>query len=208
MKRYTTTSPLSSEEIRQIFELPMDRNSTMMKLHILTGLRANELLKLRFSDFYEKVQGQFVMKSRIKVFASKQRKFRIIPVSKRMGELIERYRKFERVKLSSNRILFLTKSGQPFNTTMYRDNVVKKMFADLGMAAQGTHTLRKSFGQTFYHANGETMEALLQLKEIFGHSSIEITKRYVGITSEVSDKMLDVMDGYLPDMNTLTNNVD
>ncbi len=48
-----------------------------------------------------------------------------------------------------------------------------------------THTLRKTFGRKVFESAGEQAEmALVRLMELFNHSSVSITKRYLGIRQE------------------------
>lgn len=47
-----------------------------------------------------------------------------------------------------------------------------------------THTFRKTFGRWVYDNAENKSEALVMLNIIFKHSSIEITKRYIGITQD------------------------
>lgn len=51
-------------------------------------------------------------------------------------------------------------------------------------ANASTHTLRKTFGRRVWENDGSTEAALFKLQEVFGHSSIQITKRYLGITQD------------------------
>ena len=47
------------------------------------------------------------------------------------------------------------------------------------------HSLRKTFGRQVYNMNSENSElALVKLMELFNHSSIAITKRYLGLRQE------------------------
>lgn len=48
-----------------------------------------------------------------------------------------------------------------------------------------THSLRKCFGRGVYNQNSDNAEmALVKLMELFNHSSIAITKRYLGLRQE------------------------
>ena len=48
-----------------------------------------------------------------------------------------------------------------------------------------THSFRKTFGRQVYNQNSENAElALVKLMELFNHSSIGITKRYLGLRQE------------------------
>ena len=47
------------------------------------------------------------------------------------------------------------------------------------------HSLRKTFGRQVYNMNSENSElALVKLMELFNHSSVSITKRYLGLRQE------------------------
>ena len=47
------------------------------------------------------------------------------------------------------------------------------------------HSLRKTFGRQVYNMNDNNSElALVKLMELFNHSSVAITKRYLGLRQE------------------------
>ena len=47
------------------------------------------------------------------------------------------------------------------------------------------HSLRKTFGRQDYNMNSDNSElALVKLMELFNHSSVSITKRYLGLRQE------------------------
>ena len=54
---------------------------------------------------------------------------------------------------------------------------------NFGLEAIGTHTLRKTFGYHFYQQTKD----IDTLKEIFNHSDISVTFRYIGITQDIKD---------------------
>lgn len=47
-----------------------------------------------------------------------------------------------------------------------------------------SHTFRKTFGRYVYDTMGRTEESLVLLNKIFKHSSIAVTKTYIGITDD------------------------
>jgi len=47
-----------------------------------------------------------------------------------------------------------------------------------------THTFRKTFGRYVYDTNNHSAESLILLNKILNHSSIQVTKTYIGITQE------------------------
>lgn len=56
----------------------------------------------------------------------------------------------------------------------------------------GTHSLRKTFGYHIWHNAEDKEKALVMLMVIFNHSSIAITKKYIGIMNE---EIEDVFNG-------------
>lgn len=58
-----------------------------------------------------------------------------------------------------------------------------------------THTLRKTFGRRVFEQAGENAEmALVKLMELFNHSSVVITKRYLGLREEEIMEVYDLLD--------------
>jgi len=53
---------------------------------------------------------------------------------------------------------------------------------DTGNAS--SHTMRKTFGRRVWEQNGRSEAALVLLGEIFNHTSIAVTRRYLGIRQE------------------------
>lgn len=47
-----------------------------------------------------------------------------------------------------------------------------------------SHTLRKTFGKRVWESDNKSERALVYLSEIFSHSSLAVTKRYIGITDK------------------------
>jgi integrase len=68
------------------------------------------------------------------------------------------------------------------------NTLLKSVFA--GEAKNiSTHSLRKSFGRHVYEINGNSEDALIKLSEMFQHSSMAMTRRYLGIRQEELDNI-------------------
>ena len=71
---------------------------------------------------------------------------------------------------------------------MQRINVIlKEIKVKYGLSIKNfsCHSLRKTFGRQVYNMNGDSAElALIKLMELFNHSSVAITKRYLGLRTE------------------------
>lgn len=56
------------------------------------------------------------------------------------------------------------------------------------------HSLRKTFGRQVFSMSGENSEmALIKLMEIFNHSNMGITKRYLGLKDEEIKEAYDLL---------------
>jgi integrase len=63
----------------------------------------------------------------------------------------------------------------------------------LPIEAFSTHTFRKTFGRYIYEESGKSAESLILLSSIFKHSSIEITKIYIGIRQSEINRVFDTI---------------
>ena len=82
--------------------------------------------------------------------------------------------------------ILLSQKGTVF--TIQRINVILKEIKKkyrLKVKNFSCHSLRKTFGRQVYNMNSENSElALVKLMELFNHSSIAITKLYLGLRQE------------------------
>ena len=72
-------------------------------------------------------------------------------------------------------------------TRQFINYLLKEAFKDYGVKVQNpsTHTLRKTFGKRVWESDNKSERALVYLSEIFSHSSLAVTKKYIGITEKV-----------------------
>ena len=62
-----------------------------------------------------------------------------------------------------------------------------------------SHTFRKTFGRHVYEILGRTPDALVRLSQIFGHKSIDTTRRYIGLDQEDIVQVFDSLSFHVPD---------
>ena len=88
--------------------------------------------------------------------------------------------------LKDTSYILVSQKGTVF--TIQRINVILKEIKKkyrLKVKNFSCHSLRKTFGRQVYNMNSENSElALVKLMELFNHSSIAITKRYLGLRQE------------------------
>jgi len=152
-----------------------ERDYLMFMFGIYTGLRISDILKFRVRD----VKG----KDAVYIREEKTGKEKKFPINRELKPIIEEYiagkRDYE----------FLFKSPKYPNKAISRQqayNILSAAAKVFGLDGIGTHTLRKTFG---YHMYQQTHDAVT-LKEIFNHTDISVTLRYIGINQDNKDKLI------------------
>jgi site-specific recombinase XerD len=143
------------------------------------GLRITDLLSLKFSDVLNK--DEFYL---IEHKTGKERKITINTFVKETITFIAE-EKTRAGTFDINDYLFKNRVGN--NLTIQFINVMlHTTFKDYNVKVQNgsSHTLRKTFGKRVWEMDNKSERALVYLSEIFSHSSISTTKRYIGITEK------------------------
>jgi integrase len=143
------------------------------------GLRAKDLLNIRWIDI--------LGKDEITITESKTGKVRSITVNESLKEVL----KYSSTKLSLTgrfkieNYLFANRKGQKFSI-QYANRLLKSTLKTYGIKTQNasTHTLRKTFGKRVWEMDGQSERSLVYLSQIFNHSNVGITRRYIGIVQE------------------------
>ena len=144
---------------------------------INTGLRVSDVLSRRHSELAGTRAGEY-----LRVTESKTGKLREIQVN---DKIIEAYRQLT-YKLAGRYtpgdFIFRSRKGTVYATGSL-NTILKKVFA--GYAPHvSTHSLRKSFGRHVYEMNGKSEDSLVKLSELFRHTCMAVTRRYLGIRRE------------------------
>ena len=177
--------PLSEEEIRKVLAICLDhtlerlRNYSMLMLFLDTGIRLNELITLRQSkiDF---VIGEMTVLGK----GNKERK---VPIGSQAKKALIEYLTKERPEPENPRdadCVYLNADRHPIS-----NEVVEKVFQRVKKAAGlpnfHPHICRHTFSVRYLINGGD----VFSLQKILGHSSLEMTRKYVNLASgDVKDK--------------------
>ena len=165
------------EAMNLIRKLAKDENykfSLLIALGCFTGLRISDILALRWKQILNSEEFTIVEK--------KTGKKRVIRLNQQLQKHIsECYKHINPIGI--NAPILVSQKGTIF--TIQRINVilkeVKKKYR-LKVKNFSCHSLRKTFGRQVYNMNSDNAElALVKLMELFNHSSVTITKRYLGL---------------------------
>ena len=181
--KYSTTTAdylVWSDAMNLIRKLAKDGNykmSLLIALGCFTGLRISDILALRWE--------QILSTEEFTIIEKKTGKKRVLRLNLQLQQHIrECYEQIQPIGMKAP--ILVSQKGTVF--TIQRINVVLKEIKRkyrLKVKNFSCHSLRKTFGRQVYNMNSENSElALVKLMELFNHSSLAITKRYLGLRQE------------------------
>ena len=190
--KYSTTTAdylVWSDAMNLIRKLAKDGNfkmSLLIALGCFTGLRISDILALRWE--------QILSTEEFTIIEKKTGKKRVLRLNPQLQQHIKEC--YEQIKpISIKSPILVSQKGTVF--TIQRINVVLKEIKRkyrLKVKNFSCHSLRKTFGRQVYNMNSENSElALVKLMELFNHSSLAITKRYLGLRQEEILETYDVL---------------
>ena len=173
----TTTSYMEwNDFVSLITRLEKDEDykfSLLISIGVFTGLRISDLLTLKYSDLI----GNDVLR----ITEKKTKKVRSIKINKDLKDIVERI--VSKMKVTElNTLIFLNRFGTKSIDKSYVNVRLKEIFIRYRIKVGGnvsTHTFRKTLGRRVMEVNKYSNESIVLLMELFGHSSMSITKRYL-----------------------------
>ena len=168
------------EAMNLIRKLAKDNNykmSLFVALSCFTGLRVSDILALRFCQILGVSEFTIIEKK-----TGKKRTIRLNP--KLQKHIQECYKQINPIGV--NAPILVSQKGTTF-TIQAINRILKQIKAKYKIKAKNfsCHSFRKTFGRQVYNMNSENSElALVKLMELFNHSSVSITKRYLGLRQE------------------------
>ena len=182
--KYSTTTAdylIWSDAMNLIRKLAKDGNykmSLLIAIGCFTGLRISDILSLRWK--------QILYVSEFTIIEKKTGKRRTIRLNPELQKHIEDcFTHIQPIGIESP--ILVSQKGTTYS--VQRINAILKELKSkyrLKINHFSCHSLRKTFGRQVYNMNsGDSSElALVKLMELFNHSSVSITKRYLGLRQE------------------------
>lgn len=156
----------------------------LISIGCFAGLRIADIQALRWSDILEK--------DVISLNEKKTKKHRKIKINSDLKEIIIKcYTLMKSPPIES--FVLVNKYGTKAIRIQWINEKLKRLFKEYNIKcpACSTHLLRKCFGRRIWELNNHSEKSLVLLSEIFNHSSVQVTKRYLGIREE---ELFDVYD--------------
>lgn len=186
IKLYQVSPKLSLENVLTLEEyrrlLHFTDNEKYYRCHLImktlgcTGIRIGELQFITYETLLEK-----------KVEVTAKRKTRIVYFSEEIYTKLMEYCNHEHIKTG---IIFRTKTGRPLDTgNIWRSLKVIAARAGVDEAKVYPHSFRHLFAKTYI----EKFQALDELADILGHTSIETTRIYTRTTGEEKRERLNLL---------------
>ena len=155
------------------------RNLLLFVVGINTALRISDLLQLKVNHFLDE-KGR--IKNRFWIKEQKRGKRHEITINQSIRETLTEYlREYPQIAKGGEDFLFFNpKTNKPIKRGQAW-KVITNICADVGLQGNfGTHSLRKTWG---FHARMQGVDLALIMHKL-NHESITYTKRYLGITDE------------------------
>lgn len=150
------------------------RNYILFILGITTGYRVGDLVTLRVKDIKRALSyGYFQIEE------GKTKKIRKVPIVPNLKKELKDYIKNKK----DYEYMFYSQKGRNLGVKGVTD-ILKEVAEDLKLRDinLSAHSLRKTFAYRVWMENGKD---IFYVKELLGHSTVEYTKRYLGLDIEL-----------------------
>jgi len=148
-----------------------------------TALRYGDLCKLKWKEL--------LGRKKLVVVEGKTNKERIIDINPNLSEIVERM--YQQMGIENDdELVFASTKGKDALNIQYVNRRLKQLAAKYRLKIEpeqvSTHMFRKTLGRHVWESNDHSEKSLILLGNLFNHSSVKITKAYLGIREkEISD---------------------
>lgn len=183
-------------DIQDYLRYKNERDYVLFVLGISTGYRAGDLVKLQVRDVKEALRsGYFLILESKKVNTRNIRKENIKPREVKIVSKLEKVLKDYIKDKKDYEYLFKSRKGNNQHITVtHVSRILKQAGEEFNLVDISAHSMRKTYAYTIYT---ESDHDIVAVKEMLGHSSIEITKRYLGLDKETYEKYSDKLNNLI-----------
>ena len=166
------------------------RNYTIFTLGILFGLRAGDILALRWHHIYNP---DYTFKPHCDVIESKTRKSNNPAITADIQTIITAYRDSLPADINYHDPVFISnKRDEAGNyrpiTLSALNRILKAAAKDIGLTAHiSSHSLRKTFAYQLLKQNPGSDEAKFALQRMLNHNDFKTTLTYCGLAQDAID---------------------
>ncbi|MCM3386078.1 site-specific integrase [Bacillus subtilis] len=154
------------------------RDYLMFMVGISSALRISDILKLKVGDIWDGRKP----KEFIYLHEEKTGKYKRFPITENLQKAIREYMK--EYQLDQESYLFFSRKGNKPISRQQAAHILSSAADYIGIKEPvSTHSMRKTWGYWAYKKG----YSLALIMEALNHSSIAITKKYLGITQEDLD---------------------
>lgn len=178
---YTTSDYLQWDSatslVRKLYRDKNYRISLLVGCGIFFGLRISDLLQLTWEMLLDK-DAKFVITEK------KTGKRKEVRINKEFQKHIKDCYIALNIQ-NLNELCFLSGKNKVYSI-QWINIVFKELKSKYNLKIDhfSTHSLRKTFGRKVFESSENAELALVKLMELFNHSSVSITKRYLGLRQE------------------------
>lgn len=178
---YTTSDYLQWDSattlVRKLYRDKNYRISLLVGCGIFFGLRISDLLRLTWNMLLNK-EAKFVL------IEKKTGKRREVKINREFQKHIKDC--YQALHIDNTAELCFLSTRKKVYSIQWINLILKelKYRYNLKIDHFSTHSLRKTFGRKVFESSDDAELALVKLMELFNHSSLAITKRYLGLRQE------------------------
>ncbi|MBO7267968.1 MAG: tyrosine-type recombinase/integrase [Bacteroidaceae bacterium] len=187
---YTTSDYLQWDTattlVRKLYRDKNYRISLLIGCGIFFGLRVSDLLRLNWNMLLNK-EAKFVL------IEKKTGKRREVKINREFQKHIKDC--YHALHINNmDEFCFLSARNKVYSV-QWINLILKELKYRYNLKIEhfSTHSLRKTFGRKVFESSDSAELALVKLMELFNHSSIAITKRYLGLRQEEILETYDVL---------------
>lgn len=183
-------------DIQDYLRYKNERDYVLFVLGVTTGYRAGDLVKLQVRDVKEALRtGYFLILESKKENTRNIRKENIKP---REVKIVSKTAKILRDYIKDKKdyeFMFKSRKGSNNHITVaHVSRILSEAAENFNLQNITAHSMRKTYAYSIYKKSEYDIVAV---KEMLGHSSTEITKRYLGLDRELYDKYSDTLNNLI-----------